>query len=83
MLTFACFYLEKTRMQIKIINKSAHALPSYETAHAAGMDLRANLDQPVSLKDFQQRQVDPADPSKSFVLFITECVYSERTLKDD
>ena len=41
-------------MQIKIINKSAHALPSYETAHAAGMDLRANLDQPVSLKPLER-----------------------------
>lgn len=40
-------------------------------------------DQPVSLKDFQQRQVDPADPGKSFVLFTTECIFSERTLKDD
>jgi hypothetical protein len=40
-------------------------------------------DQPVLLKDLQQRQVDPADPAKSFVLFTTECVYSERVLKDD
>lgn len=37
-------------LQIKIINQSAHALPAYETAHAAGMDLRANLIQDVELK---------------------------------
>jgi len=40
-------------------------------------------EQPVSLANLQPRQVDPADPSKSFLLFTTECVYSERTLKDD
>ena len=36
-------------MKIKIINKSAHALPSYETIAAAGMDLRAHLSAPVTL----------------------------------
>lgn len=36
-------------MTIKIINKSAHALPSYETIASAGMDLRANLTEPVTL----------------------------------
>ena len=37
-------------MKVKIINKSRHALPNYETPHAAGMDLRANLDAPVTLE---------------------------------
>ncbi len=37
-------------MEIKIINKSAHALPHYETASSAGMDLRANLEEAVTLK---------------------------------
>ncbi|HRN99331.1 MAG TPA: dUTP diphosphatase, partial [Flavobacterium sp.] len=37
-------------MTIKIINKSTHSLPQYETAASAGMDLRANLDEPVTLK---------------------------------
>lgn len=36
-------------MTVKIINKSAHALPNYETIASAGMDLRANLDEPVVL----------------------------------
>ena len=34
---------------IRIVNKSKHPLPSYATAHSAGMDLRANLDAPVTL----------------------------------
>jgi dUTP pyrophosphatase len=37
-------------MKIKIINKSTHALPHYETEASAGMDLRANLEQAVTLK---------------------------------
>lgn len=37
-------------MEIKIINKSGHALPHYETLASAGMDLRANLGAPVVLK---------------------------------
>ena len=41
-------------MQVKIINKSGHGLPSYETAHAAGMDLRANLSEPVLLKPLER-----------------------------
>jgi dUTP pyrophosphatase len=36
-------------MQIKIINKSQHELPNYETLASAGMDIRANLTAPVSL----------------------------------
>jgi len=36
-------------MQIKIINKSRHQLPSYSTVFSAGMDLHAHLDAPVSL----------------------------------
>ena len=36
-------------MKVNIINKSAHALPNYETIASAGMDLRANLDEPVVL----------------------------------
>jgi len=36
-------------MQVKIINKSHHALPQYETVQSAGMDLRANLDSSIML----------------------------------
>lgn len=37
-------------MQIKIVNASGHDLPAYETNASAGMDLRANLAEPVVLK---------------------------------
>lgn len=41
-------------MQINIINKSEHPLPAYETAHAAGMDLRANITETVALAPMQR-----------------------------
>ena len=37
-------------MTIKIINKSTHKLPAYETIASAGMDLRANISEAVILK---------------------------------
>ncbi len=36
-------------MEIKIVNRSSHPLPAYETALSAGMDLRANLENPVPI----------------------------------
>jgi dUTP pyrophosphatase len=41
-------------MKINIINKSGHALPQYETAHAAGMDLRAHTDTQIVIKPMQR-----------------------------
>lgn len=41
-------------MEIKIINKSNHQLPQYETAHAAGMDLRAFISEEIILKPLQR-----------------------------
>lgn len=41
-------------MKIKIVNKSKHQLPSYETINSAGMDLRANIDEPFILKPLQR-----------------------------
>lgn len=41
-------------MKINIINKSKHALPNYETIASAGMDLRANLTEPVLLKPLER-----------------------------
>jgi len=37
-------------MEIRILNKSKHQLPAYETIASAGMDLRANLDESMTLK---------------------------------
>ena len=41
-------------MIVKIINKSKNELPKYETLFSAGMDLRANLEEPILLKPFQR-----------------------------
>ena len=41
-------------MTIKIINKSQHDLPNYETTASAGMDLRANLETPITLKSLER-----------------------------
>ncbi len=41
-------------MQIKIINNSRHPLPQYATPYSAGMDLRANIDEPLLLKPLQR-----------------------------
>jgi dUTP pyrophosphatase len=37
-------------MKVKIVNRSGHALPAYETSDSAGMDLRANLSEDVILQ---------------------------------
>lgn len=44
-------------MKTRIINKSKNSLPAYETEHAAGMDLRADLDKTVVLKPMERRLV--------------------------
>ncbi len=41
-------------MKINIINKSAHNLPHYETGSSAGMDLRANLSEAITLKPLER-----------------------------
>lgn len=41
-------------MKVQIINKSKHALPHYETIASAGMDLRANIDSPITLKPLER-----------------------------
>lgn len=41
-------------MNIKIINKSQHPLPNYETIASAGMDLRANLAEPITLNSLER-----------------------------
>lgn len=44
-------------MKVEIINRSKHQLPSYATSLSAGMDLRANLDQPIELQPLQRTLV--------------------------
>ncbi len=44
-------------MKIKIVNKSKHLLPEYSTSSSAGMDLRANIDKPITLKPLERTLV--------------------------
>jgi dUTP pyrophosphatase len=44
-------------MKIEIINKSRHALPQYSTPLSAGMDLRANIDEPITLGPLERRLI--------------------------
>lgn len=41
-------------MKIKIVNTSRHPLPEYATPYSAGMDLRANIDEPILLKPLER-----------------------------
>lgn len=41
-------------MKINIVNQSKHSLPEYATLHSAGMDLRAHIDEPITMKPLQR-----------------------------
>lgn len=41
-------------MKVQVINKSKHALPAYATELSAGMDVRANISEPISLAPMQR-----------------------------
>ena len=44
-------------MKIKIVNLSHHNLPQYATPLSAGLDLRANLDEPITLRPLERRLI--------------------------
>lgn len=44
-------------MKVKVINRSHHELPAYATAASAGLDLRANLDAPVTLRPLERKLI--------------------------
>jgi len=44
-------------MKINILNKSKHLLPEYATPLSAGMDLRANIDEPIVLKSLERKLI--------------------------
>jgi len=41
-------------MKVKVVNKSKHSLPNYSTIASAGMDLRANIELPITLKPLER-----------------------------
>lgn len=41
-------------MRVRVINKSKHELPSYQSESAAGMDLRANIDEEITLQPLER-----------------------------
>ncbi len=44
-------------MKIRIVNQSKHSLPEYATEHSAGIDLRANLNEPVKMKPLERKLI--------------------------
>ena len=44
-------------MEIRVINGSHHELPRYETMQSAGMDLRANLEYPITLQPLERKLI--------------------------
>lgn len=44
-------------MKIKVINKSKFGLPEYKTKGSAGMDLKANIEEPITLKPMERRLI--------------------------
>ena len=50
-------YQSLIMVQIKVVNKSRHALPEYATLLSAGMDLRANISEPVILKPLERKLI--------------------------
>lgn len=44
-------------MKVNIINKSHHPLPKYATPQSAGMDLRANIEEPITLAPLERKLI--------------------------
>lgn len=44
-------------MQIKVINESKHTLPEYQTTYSAGLDLRADLENPILLAPLERKLI--------------------------
>ena len=48
---------KQIKMTVKVINESQNELPAYQTPGAAGMDLRANINYPVTLQPLERRLI--------------------------
>ena len=49
--------IQTSAMKIKVINNGHHPLPTYATEQSAGMDLRANIEAPITLQPFERRLI--------------------------
>ena len=49
--------MTKTMIQIKVVNIGRQQLPAYATPQSAGMDLRANIDEPITLKPLERKLI--------------------------
>lgn len=49
--------IEHKAMKVKIVNRSAYPTPSYATEKSAGLDLKANIDEPVTLLPLERKLV--------------------------
>lgn len=49
--------MKENTMRVKIINRSNNLLPEYATTYSAGMDLRAYLDEPITLKSLERAMI--------------------------
>lgn len=54
MINIEIINLKIRTMKVKIVNKSGNPLPSYSTAHSAGMDLRADIEESIALKPMER-----------------------------
>ena len=54
---FCTLLYNNIMVQVKVINKGNQPLPTYATTQSAGMDLRANIDNPITLKPMERRLV--------------------------
>ena len=54
---FGIDYFCNNMVKIKIVNKGQQPLPTYATAQSAGMDLRANIDAPITLRPMERQLI--------------------------
>lgn len=45
-------------MRVKVVNKSGHELPKYETEHSAGMDLRAEIGDSIIIRPLERKLIN-------------------------
>jgi dUTP pyrophosphatase len=45
-------------MKVNVINHSKHPLPEYQTPQSAGLDLRANINEPITLGSLERKLID-------------------------